>query len=183
MLVAVIIGCEIMFWVFVVLGLVSRYLLRRKTTGKIFLFCTPLVDLTLLVITIININSGIEITFVHGLAAIYIGVSVAFGRQMIAWADRQFSRRFVPGSQPRGPQPPRLYGKEHAVHERRGWLRHLLAWCIGSAILFGIIFYVNNADRTGILSGIIKGWALILFIDFLISFSYTIRPRKHKQSD
>ncbi len=175
MLIAIIISCEIMFWVFVILGLVFRYVLRKKLTGKILLYCTPLIDLALLAFTIINIKNGVEVSFIHGLAAIYIGISIAFGKQMISWADKRFAYRFAHGQ-----KPEKTYGKEHARNERIGWLRHLLAWTIGSIILFGFHLYVNDADRTGILIGIIQKWALALFLDLLYSFSYTIWPRKPK---
>jgi hypothetical protein len=175
MLIIVIISCEILFWVFILLGLVFRYLLHRKLIGKIFLYCTPLIDLTLLITTAISIKNGDEISLAHGLAAMYIGVSIAFGKQMIGWADKHFAYRFAHGEKPQ-----KQYGNEHAQNERQRWLHHLLAWFIGSVILLGIHLYVNDADRSGIFLGIITKWVLILIIDFLISFSYAIWPRKQK---
>ncbi|MDI5788286.1 hypothetical protein PO124_07245 [Bacillus licheniformis] len=47
----------------------------------------------------------------HGIAAVYIGVSIAFGSRMIKWADERFAYRFAGGPKPdKGPQ----YGREHA---------------------------------------------------------------------
>ncbi|WP_096270890.1 hypothetical protein [Paucisalibacillus globulus] len=170
-----IIACEIGFWVFVIAGLFSRYILKKKRLSNFLLICTPIVDLVLLIVTFIDLKNGAVATTVHGIAAIYIGVSVAFGHQMIAWADKQFSYYFAGGEKPiRG----KKYGAEHAKHELVGWFRHFLAWCLGSLILFGIIMLINNTAQTEALIGTLKLWSIVLVVDFLISFSYTIFPRK-----
>ncbi len=41
---------------------------------------------------------------------------------------------------------------------------------------------VGDPDRTGALMGIAQGWALVLAVDFLWSFSYTLWPRKANTS-
>lgn len=96
-----IIACEIGFWIFVISGLVARYIFMKKKLSSILLICTPLVDIILLVATYIDLLNGAVADFIHGLAAIYIGVSVAFGKQMIAWADRQFAYRFAGAPRPK----------------------------------------------------------------------------------
>ena len=80
---AFIIGCEILFWVFVLAGLSARYLLGLKRTGGILPLCTPVIDLLLIAVTIIDLRGGAEAGFMHGLAAVYIGVTIAFGHRMI----------------------------------------------------------------------------------------------------
>ncbi|SFE81139.1 hypothetical protein SAMN05216378_4154 [Paenibacillus catalpae] len=180
MVISVIIGCEIAFWVFVLAGLACRYLLRRKRLGAVLLACTPVVDLVLLAATAIDLHQGGEASFVHGLAAIYIGVSIAFGSRMIRWADVRFAHRFAGGPPP---APKVKTGKEHARNERTGWLLHLLAWFIGCALLYGIILWINDENRTASLLSVIQKWSIILAIDFLISFSYTMWPRKPKNAD
>ena len=96
---AFIIGCEILFWVFVLAGLSARYLLGLKRTGGI-LRCTPVIDLLLIAVTIIDLRGGAEAGFMHGLAAVYIGVTIAFGHRMIQWADARFAHRFAGGKKP-----------------------------------------------------------------------------------
>ncbi|MDQ0495073.1 hypothetical protein QOZ95_003251 [Paenibacillus brasilensis] len=59
-------------------------------------------------------------------------------------------------------------------------LLHLLGWAIGNGLLLAIIVYVDDPQRTVSLEGIITTWALVLAIDFIVSFSYTLSPRKHK---
>lgn len=177
MLAALIVGCEIGFWVFVLAGLVSRYIFKLRRLGAVLLFCTPLVDLVLLVAAVIDLRNGAAATLVHGISAVYIGVSVAYGHRMIQWADERFAHRFA-----QGPAPVKLpkFGQEHARRERANWNRHLLAWVIGSLILYSMILFVHNDARTAVLSSTITKWALILAIDWAWSYSYTFWPRKEK---
>jgi hypothetical protein len=142
-----IIACEVAFWILLVAGLAARYLLRARTLSAILLICAPLVDVVLLVASAIDLRGGGQANAAHGLAAIYIGVSVAFGSQLIRWADQRFAHRFVAGP---APQRPPKYGPEHAAYERGQWLRHLLAYVV----------------------------AAVVVIDFIISFSYTVSPRR-----
>lgn len=170
-----IIACEIGFWIFVISGLVARYIFMKKKLSSILLICTPLVDIILLVATYIDLLNGAVADFIHGLAAIYIGVSVAFGKQMIAWADRQFAYRFA--GAPR-PKKIKKYGMEYAKEERRGWYRHLLAWLIGGGILGLFILTIGYSKQTEALFKTMQTWTAVLFIDFIISFSYTVFPKR-----
>jgi hypothetical protein len=104
-------------------------------------------------------------------------VSIAFGGQMIGWADQRIAHRFAGGPAPA--RPPRA-GRDHAAHERRQWLRHLLAYAIAAAVLAGFTALVGSIDRTGPLWGVMVPWALVLVVDFVISFSYTLAPRGSK---
>jgi hypothetical protein len=170
---------EVAFWAFVLGGLVARYLLRRPRLGVALLLMTPLVDLALVAATVIDLRAGATADVFHGLAAIYVGVSIAFGRRMIRWADERFAHRFAGGPPPK--RPPK-HGPEHARYQRRGWYRHLLAWAVGSSLLFGMVLLVGDPARTESLSARAAVWALIIAIDFVWSFSYTLWPRKAKQS-
>ncbi|OMF22189.1 hypothetical protein BK133_26860 [Paenibacillus sp. FSL H8-0548] len=177
MITAFIVSCEIGFWVFVLAGLICRYIFRLKKLGILLLYSTPLIDLALVIATVIDLRGGAIATFAHSLAAVYIGVSIAYGHRMIKWADERFAHRFAGGPAPfRKPK----YGKEHARYERNGWLHHLLAFVIGSALLYGMIIMVGDEARTEALWSTLQLWAVILGIDFLISFSYTLSPRKKK---
>jgi hypothetical protein len=170
---------EVAFWAFVLGGLVARYLLRRPRLGVALLLITPVVDLALIAVTVIDLRAGATADLFHGLAAIYVGVSVAFGHRMIGWADERFDHRFAGGPPPK--RPPK-HGPEHARREREGWYRHLLAFAIGGALLLGIIYLVGDPARTQSLSARAALWALILAVDFAWSFSYTFWPRNPKAS-
>src|SRR5262249_37119072 len=143
--------------------------------GAALLVSLPVIDLLLLAATIVDLRRGATAGAAHGLAAVYIGVSVAFGPRMVAWADERFAHRFAGGPAPS--RPPKS-GPEHARRGRRTWLRHLLAWSVGSALLLLAIAVVGDTGRTEALLGTIGAWAAILTIDFLWSFSYTLWPRR-----
>lgn len=178
MVAMLIVGCEIAFWIFVGSGLVCRYLLGFRRLGGLLLAITPVVDLVLLAATAIDLRNGAEATLVHALSAVYLGVSVAYGHRMIRWADAHFAYRF--GKGPKPVKPPR-YGLEHARHERKMWFLHLAAWAIGCALLLGMIVWIGDESRTADLSAMIMRWSVVLGIDFLWSFSYSIWPRKEKR--
>lgn len=172
-----IISAEVLFWVFVVAGLIARYMFGLKKLGGLLLLFTPIIDILLLIAVFITVKSGMEITTATGLAACYFGITVAFGHRLIKWADVRFSHWFG-----KGPKPERKYGAAHAKEERIGWLLHLLGWAIGNALLLAIIMYVDDPRRTVSLEGIMQTWAIVLAIDFVVSFSYTLAPKKQKRS-
>lgn len=170
-----IITAEVLFWVFVVLGLITRYLFKMKKLGAIFLLFTPVIDLLLLGAVYVSLKNGSEVTIATGLAACYIGITVAFGHRLIKWADNKFAYWFG-----KGKKPEKKYGSQHAKEERIGWLLHLLGWAIGNALLLGMIWYINDSQRSLPLTGIMTTWTMVLLIDFIVSFSYTFFPRKEK---
>jgi hypothetical protein len=178
MLLGVIVACEIGFWAFLLAGLVARYLLRWPRTSLTLLACAPLVDLVLLVVATLDLRNGGQATTAHGLAAVYIGVSVGFGGRMIDCADERFAHRFAAGPKP-APKP--RYGVAHAARERSAWYRHLLAWAVGCALLGLAILLIGDPDRTAALRHVATLWTVVLVIDFAISFSYTISPRRPRR--
>jgi hypothetical protein len=170
-----IVACEVGFWVLLLTGLAVRYLLKARTLSAVLLICAPLVDVVLLAASVIDLRRGGQPGGAHGLAAIYIGVSVAFGGQLVSWADQRFAHRFAGG--PRPTRPPR-YGRAHAARERRQWLRHLLAYLVAIGVMGLFTLLVGDWTRVRPMWSPMVGWAVVLLVDFLISFSYTIAPRK-----
>jgi hypothetical protein len=170
----VILAAEIAFWALLLAGLAVRYVLRRPRLGLVLLAMSPLVDVLLLIATVVDLRGGATATTWHSLAAVYIGVSLAFGHRMIAWADQRFAWRFAGGPAPVA--PPRV-GAAHARHERHGWYRHLLAYGIGVSLLAGGTLLVGDASRTEAFTARILQWTVILAVDFIWSFSYTLWPR------
>lgn len=173
-----ILGCEIGFWVFVLLGLFTRYVLKQKRLGLFFLICTPLIDIVLIIATIIDIKNGAQANFFHGIAAIYIGMTVMYGHGMIQWADQRFAYRFAGGPIP---EIAAKYGIDHARRERKGWFKHLCAWAIGNGILYGMILYIGQSEQTQALATLSKIWTTVLIVDFLISFSYTVWKKEQPE--
>lgn len=171
-----IVFCEIAFWVVIVLGLMTRYIFKKKQLGIILLALTPLVDLTLLIAAGIDIYRGEVATTAHAIAAVYIGISIAYGKSMIEWADQRFQYYVTK----QGEKPRKRYGIEYSKHYFKGWIRHFIAYIIGGGILVGLIFWIDDISRTQALSGVAKIWSIVLWIDLIISITYFIWPPKEK---
>lgn len=179
MLVGLILVCELLFWVVLLSGLAARYLLRKERLSTALLVAAPLVDLILLTATALDLRAGGTATAAHSLAAVYIGVSVGFGHQMVAWADVRFAHRYAGGP---APTPKPRHGRAHAAHERRAWMRHLTAWAVGSGLLGLAIVLVGDAQRTAALWHTVRLWTLVLVVDGVVGLSYTVRPRPEQPS-
>ncbi|GAB2723668.1 hypothetical protein [Kitasatospora kifunensis] len=171
MLYLLIVGCEISFWVVLLAALLCRYGAGWTRASTVLLLALPAVDLLLFTASTVDLARGAVPTSGHGLAAVYLGVSIAFGGQLVAWADGRIAPRF---GGPAPSRPPRA-GREHAARERRQWLRHLLAWSIGSCLILLDTAIVHDLHRAAPLIGLIRSWAVILVIDFAWSFSGFLR--------
>lgn len=167
-----IVACEIAFWVVIILGLVTRYVLKRNRLGMFFLALTPVIDLLLLVVTTVDLYRGAVATMAHAIAAVYIGVSIAFGKSMIAWADERF-RYYITNE---GPKPIKRYGYDYSIHYLKGFGRHILAYIIGAGFLLGMIYIINDPSRTEALNQIWKVWSLALGIDLVVAISNFVWP-------
>jgi hypothetical protein len=174
MLYGLIVAVEIGFWLVLLAGLTVRYGLRRRRAGAVLLAAAPMLDVVLLAAGVLDLHRGATAGPQHGLAAVYIGVSVAFGPVLIRWADTRFAHRFAGGPAP--VRPPK-HGRAHAAYERGMWLRHLLAWAVGVGLL-GLAALLVGGQRTAALRQIGTLWTVVLVVDFAISFSYTVFPRQ-----
>ncbi|MEU5944477.1 hypothetical protein ABZ793_02830 [Micromonospora sp. NPDC047465] len=179
MLLGVIVACEIGFWVVLAAGLVARYPLRRPRLGAALLVCVPLVDLVLLAASALDLRRGAIADVTHGLAAAYLGFSVAFGHSMVRWADQRFAYRFASGPPP--VKPPR-HGWARTRHEWREWGKGLLGWAIACALLGAAIVWVDDAERTRELTNWIGRLSLAIVI-WLVAFPVweTIFPRRARR--
>ncbi len=173
MILAAIVACEVAFWVAILGGLAARYLLRRPRLGAALLILAPVIDVVLLALVAVDLLGGGTASWQHGLAAIYIGISVAYGKRMVAWADVRFKHRFAGG-----PAPVRLTGTRYTVTCWRDVLLTGLAVVIAAAILGAIILLVDEPERTSALSGYFGILGIIFAIDVIWALSYTIWPKK-----
>ncbi|GAU65491.1 hypothetical protein SSP35_01_08330 [Streptomyces sp. NBRC 110611] len=175
MVVALIIACEVGFWVLLVAGLALRYLARMPRTGAAVLLTEPLLELVLLVVTAIDLKNGAAADWKHGLAALYIGFTVAYGHYMIKWADGHFLHRFAGGPPP--VRPPK-YGLPRARHELRLWLRTLLGMAVAAALLQAAIWYVGEDGDAASLRATQGAAARILLVHGVITATYFIWRKK-----
>ena len=140
-----IIGCEVAFWLVLLLSLAVRYLLRREVLSRWLLISLPLVDILLLVFTTLDLRSGVTATFAHGLAAAYVGFTIAFGSVAVQWADAHFAHRFASG-----PAPPKApsSGWAGVQFELKLWLRCVVACVILVLLIDALIALVANNAAT-----------------------------------
>jgi hypothetical protein len=140
-----IVGCEVAFWVVLLLSLSLRYLLHKEAVSRWLLRSLPLIDLLLLAFTAIDLKAGTPATFAHGLAAAYVGFTVAFGSLAIRWADAHFAHRFasgpVPAKAPSG-------GWGIVLFDLKLWLRSIGAWIIALALIQALVAYIGNDQAT-----------------------------------
>lgn len=124
---------EVGFWVLLGAGLVARYLLRARRVSTVLLLLVPVLDVVLVTASLFDVAGGSPPGFTHGLAAVYLGGTVAFGHSVIRWADARFVHRFAGGPPP--PKPPE-YGAARVAYEWREWGKVALAWGIALAVMF-----------------------------------------------
>ena len=138
-------GCEAAFWVVLFLGLAARYLSQRKRLSQSLLLSLPVLDVALLGFTALDLRSGALASFAHGLAAAYVGFTVAFGGIAVAWADQHFAHRFAGGPIP--PAAP-TRGWPALRYELFLWVRCLVAVAITLVLLAALIAFVNDEIAT-----------------------------------
>jgi hypothetical protein len=138
-------ACEIAFWLFLAAGLTCRYLIDWKRLSSFLLYSIPIIDLILLVATVIDLRSGSVATFAHGLAAAYLGFTIAFGRVTIDWADVAFARRFAGG--PAATKSP-AHGLDLLLFELKWFGRCLLAVAVTILLSYLAIVLVDDPSRT-----------------------------------
>lgn len=177
MILVAIIACEIGFWVAIVAGLALRYIARKPRLGAALLIAAPVIDLLLLALVAVDLIGGAAASWHHGLAALYIGVSVAYGHRMIAWMDAKFATRFR-GAPPR----PAMTGVAYTIACWKDVGRTLLAAVIAAAILGGLIAVVGDSERTVELLGLFPILGVIVAIDLIWAVSYTVWPKKSASS-
>lgn len=179
----VIIGCEAAFWVALLLGLFIRYVLRARRAGGAVLACVPLIDLVLLLDTIVNLRSGATPDITAGLAAVYIGVSVAFGPGIIRRMDARFAHRFAHAP----PPPPRpRHGHERVRYEWQEFRKALLAWAVSCVPLLAGVPLAGGFTRAAPLLAWMARVTLVLLIWLIWPVSYSIwpgRPPPGRQED
>lgn len=173
MILAAILTCEVAFWVVIAAGLATRYLLRRSYLGGMILAMAPVIDVILLVLVTVDLLGGGTASWEHSLAAIYVGISIAYGKRMVNWADIRFKHRFAGG-----PAPQRLTGTSYTIKCWKDVLLTGLAVGIAAAILWVMIRVVGDPERTVALSDFFHVLGIIFAIDFIWALSYTVWPRK-----
>jgi hypothetical protein len=159
MLLAIIAGCEVGFWVVPLAGLTARYLLGLRRMGEALLVCVPLVDPVLLVATIRTCDAARAPTSPAGWPP-----PTSTSRSPSAPASSAGSTPGSPTASPAvrhhgragmGGTVPAMSGRSSA----RRW-----AWAISCALLLGGIVLVGDATRTAALLGWIGRLTFVVLV-------------------
>lgn len=175
MVLALIVVCEVSFWLVIAGGLAARYVLGASRVGAALLLCAPLIDLVLLGAVTAHLAAGATGSWHHGLAALYIGFSVGYGHRMVAWADIRFAHRFADG-----PAPTRPAGWQYTKQCWADVVRTSIAAAVAAGILAGITRWVDDPTRTAALTSWYRVLGIILAVEIVWAVSYTVRPRKRQ---
>ncbi|WP_262701578.1 MULTISPECIES: hypothetical protein [Streptomyces] len=179
MVVALIIACEVGFWVLLALGILLRYVAKMPKASTVVLLCEPVLEVVLFVTTVIDLRNGAEPDWKHGLAAVYIGYSAALGHSTVKWVDARVAHRFFGGPPP---VKPAKYGAARTLHEWKTAGRWVLAAVIAMALLQGGIWYVGDDGEIGSL----RDWQLkmlfLIGINVAIALSYTLFPKRERSA-
>ncbi|MEV4739543.1 hypothetical protein [Streptomyces sp. NPDC049555] len=180
MIVTLVVACEIGFWVLLAAGLSLRYLARMPRAGVAVLLLEPVLELVLLIATAIDLRNGATADWKHGLAAVYIGFSVALGHSTIKWVDQRFAHRFAGGPPP--VKPPK-YGTARTVHEWRTAGKWILASVIAIGLLQCAAWYVGGSGDISSLREWQTRMLWVAGINLAIAVSYTLWPKEPKKDD
>jgi hypothetical protein len=134
----------------------------------------PLVDALLLTATALHLAGGAEADWSHGLAALYLGASVAFGPSLVRAVDRRAA----------GAPPPAAHGDgDRAAAGWRLWLRALWAGGVAAAVLGALVLIGGPGDTRALWAG--GGWfgqlALIVGVWLLLGPAWTTLTRTRKE--
>jgi hypothetical protein len=172
---AAIIAAEVAFWVLLLGGLLARYALGRPRLGAALLIGVPLVDAALLATAAVHLAGGARADWSHGLAALYLGVTVVFGPSLVRAADRRVARRFAAEATPAAPAA----GAGRMAAQWRLWLRALLAGALAAGVLGALVLIGGPADTRALWDG--GGWfaqiALIAGVWLLAGPGWTATAR------
>jgi hypothetical protein len=173
-IVTLIIICEAGFWVLLAAALVLRYWAKMPRTSVAVLLCEPLLEVLLFVVTAIDLKNGAEPDWKHGLAAVYIGYSVALGHYTVKWVDVRVAHRFAGGPAPVKPK----YGAARAAYEWKNAARWVLAALIAMALLQGAVWYVDGEGDIGSLRVWQQRMLWLIGLVVAIAASYSLFPKK-----
>jgi hypothetical protein len=174
---AVIVGCEVGFWVVVFTALAVRYLLHRRWASTAVLALLPVLDVVLLIAVGLDLQRGSEVETVHRLAGIYLGVTVAFGHYLVSWTDVRFAHWFAEGPPPpaREKKGPSAFRYEVAMFGR--WI------CAAAVSILAVMLLsatVADSDQANALYGTLPTLGTITVVWFLTGPAWSLFDIKRR---
>lgn len=161
---ALVVACEVAFWVFLAAAVVARYALHWRRTSTVLLLCEPLLEVILLVATVGDLLRGAEPTWTHGLAAVYLGFTVGFGKLTVHTVDAWVAHRFAGGPPP---EPRPREGAAVRGYEWRLWGRVVVAWLVSCGVLGVLMLIATEPEQREVLAGW-AGRASVVLVGWLV---------------
>ncbi|KKB41390.1 hypothetical protein ACFSCZ_17475 [Siminovitchia sediminis] len=198
----IVIIAEILFLVFAGLFFIMRYWFRKNAVGFAFIILLILNELFLAFLAIYDYLQTGTLDSFQIITAIFYIYLIFEGKKDFKRLDHYFKKKVaswkgetVPDLQTSESAVEKKYGRAHAKEEREGWYIHLVIFVIAQIVFWNIDNFTGwqdfNLNQIGEFFQIYEDpkinqvnavWGVILFIDFIWSFSYTIWPKKEKSS-
>lgn len=197
----VIIG-EILFFVFAGAFFIIRYWFNKTVVGYVFVILLILNELFLALLAIYDYIQTGKLSSFQIITAIFYIYLIFEGKKEFGRLDHYFKKKVATWKGETGPDfqtnkgaAEKKYGRAHAKEEREGWYIHLVIFVIAQIAFFNIGNFagwqVFNLNHIGNWFQIYEDqkinqanavWGVILIVDFIWSFSYTIWPKKEKSA-
>jgi hypothetical protein len=107
---------------------------------------------------------GAEPTWTHGLAALYLGFTVGFGKLTVHKVDAWVAHRFAGGPPP---EPRPREGAAARSHEWRLWGRVVVAWLVSCGVLGVLVLIATAPDQREVLA-FWAGRATLVLVGWLV---------------
>lgn len=182
------VGAEVSFWVLSGAFLLLRYLFDLGRASVVVLALIILDNLFIAGLGVLDYLRTGEFATYQLIALAIIVYGLTFGKQDFKRLDRYMKRKVMrwkgEATSPSEPQP-RAAPRKKAANERRRFYGHLVIFVVGQAILIAIGESWLAAQLAGgvpeepsALMGAGRIWAVVLAVDAIWSFSYTLFPKR-----
>ncbi len=201
------ITAEVIFWVSMISFITARYWFKLYKVSWLFFVLFILNDLWIAIMGYFDYIETGEFSNYQIIIVVILVYALTYGKTDMKRLDGYIRRKVADwkGEQ-LAPQTnySSLYGAEHAKQERKDFLKHVIFF-LSLNLLFWIVFgfteattqlsdvetfvtYWFESDKALLpytntsINQIVRVWSIVLVADGIISFSYTIFPKKKKVS-
>jgi len=199
---SIVIVAEILFFVLFGAFFIMKYWFNKPRIGYVFIVLLILNELFIALIAIYDYVETGKVSSFQVITVLFFIYLISLGKKDFLQLERFFKRKIAIWKGEPVPELPHKeihkqeqYGKMHAKEERKGWYSHLLIFIIAQLIFINMSgfagwqeFSLNRLKNTfqiyedNKINHANSVWGIILIIDFIWSFSYTIWPKKKKSS-
>lgn len=183
-------GAEVSFWVLSVAFLLLRYLLDLDRASFVVLALIVLDNLFIAGLGFLDYLRTGEFAAYQLVALAIIAYGLTFGKRDFRRLDRYMKRK-VAGWRGEAPSPPaepqaKAAAPRHkAEKERRRFYWHLAVFVVGQAMLYAVgeswlaaQFAGAAPEDPSALMSAGRVWVVVLVVDAIWSFSYTVFPKR-----